>query len=87
MNERNEVIKLNGLTILVVMVLIANFLVIGFFYRFHHYQLFVEEKKHNIEMTELEGRQKHDLKNEIVSLEGVKSWSETQYARSSRIRE
>ncbi len=86
MNERKEIIKLNGLTILVVMTIIANLLVVGFFYRFHHYQLFVEEKKHNIEMTELEGKQEHDLKNEIVKLEGVTSWSETQYARLYRVK-
>ena len=79
-NARKEIIQLNGLTILVVMTLVANFLVAGFFYRWHNYQLFVESKKHDREYTVLL-KQEHDLKIEIVRREGVAGWNATQYMR------
>ena len=85
--ERKEIIQLNGLTILMVMVLIANFLIVGFFYRWHHYQIFLEEKKHNSEMNELKDRKEHDLKNQIVALEGVKVWNDTAYMKNLNIKE
>jgi hypothetical protein len=80
--ERKEIIQINGTTILVAMTLIANFLVVGFMHRFHNYQLFVEEKAHSELMTDLRAKQEHNLKNEIVALEGVSNWLETDYVKS-----
>jgi hypothetical protein len=79
--ERKEIIQLNGLIILVVMALIADFMVVGFFYRWHNYQVFLETKVHSAEMTILL-RQQHDLHETIIKLEGVKTWNETNYVRS-----
>lgn len=82
-NERKEVIQVNGLTILVVMALLANFLIVGMVYRFHNYEVFLEEKKTNIEYRMLLDKER-ELKNEIILLEGVSSWSETEYVKSLR---
>ncbi len=79
-SARKEVVQLNGLTILVVIALIANFLIVGFFYRFHNYQLFVVGKKHNLEMKALLDTQ-HALHQEIIALEGVKTWNDTAYMK------
>lgn len=79
--KRKEVIQLNGLTILVVMVLIANFLIVGFLYRYHGHQRFLEEKRHNQAMLELRDRKEHALKGEIIALEGAPNWNATQYMR------
>ncbi len=81
--ERKEILQVNGLTILIVMALIANFLIVGFVYKYHNYQLFVAEKKASIEYRLLLNKE-HELKSEIVALEGVSSWNETQYIKLMR---
>lgn len=78
-HERKEIIQLNGLTILVVMALIANFLIVGFLYRYHEHQLFAEGKRHNAAMLDLQDHKEHALKNEIVALEGAPNWNATKY--------
>ncbi len=77
--ERKEIIQLNGLTIVVVMALIANFLVVGFLYRYHGHQHFLEEKRHNKAMVQLQDREEHGIKNEIIALEGAPNWNATKY--------
>ncbi len=84
--SRKEVLQLNGLTILVVITLIANFLIVGFFYRFHNYNLFVQEKKHGVEYTQ-HLKTQHDLHQEIANMEGVKTWNETGYMQNLNIGE
>ncbi len=86
MSERKEVLQLNGLTILVVITLIANFLIVGFFYRYHSHKLFVQEKAHGVEYTALLKTQ-HDLHLEITDMEGVKTWNETGYMKNLNISE
>ena len=86
MSARKEILQLNGLTILVVIALIANFLIVGFFYRFHNYRLFVESKVHGKEFKELLQKQ-HDLHLDIAILEGVKTWNETEYMKHLNINE
>ncbi|OGZ08452.1 MAG: hypothetical protein A3C93_01555 [Candidatus Lloydbacteria bacterium RIFCSPHIGHO2_02_FULL_54_17] len=81
-NDRKEVIQLNGLTILVVMALVADFLIVGLMYRWHGHQIFADEKKYNGEYTELLERE-HGIKNEIVALEGATTWNETAYVKST----
>lgn len=77
--ERKEIIQLNGLTILVVMTLIANFLIVGFLYRYHGHQRFLEEKRHNEAILDLQDHKEHALKNEIIALEGAANWNATKY--------
>jgi hypothetical protein len=77
-SERKEIIQFSGVTILVVMAAIANLLIAGFLYRFHTYEVFVENKTYNEELrlVDLEERRHKD---EIIKLEGVPSWNETTY--------
>lgn len=77
---RKEVVRFSGLTILVVMVLLANFLIVGFVYRWHQWKLFTLEKAHQATYTELLN-DAHAIKDEVVRLEGVSAWNETAYAR------
>ena len=77
--ERKEIIQINGLSILMGMALIANLLIVGFVYRYHGYQLYLEEKAHNQRMKVLY-KKEHDIKEDIIKLEGVKSWNESKYA-------
>ena len=77
-NERKEIIQLNGLTILVGMAIIANCLIAGFLYRYHTYEVFVENKKRNQEMLIVD-TQERKLKDEIIQLEGAPNWNETAY--------
>ena len=84
--ERKEIIQFSGLTILVVMVLVANFLIVGFVYRFHQWKLFTLEKAHNADYTVLI-KQEHDVKDEVVRLEGVTVWNDTAYAQARGARE
>jgi predicted negative regulator of RcsB-dependent stress response len=77
---RKEIIQLNGLTILVVMALVANVLIVGFVYRFHQWKLFQAEKAHNIVMKELLNKE-HEVKEEVTRLEGAPAWNETAYAK------
>ena len=81
---RKEIVQLNGVTILVVLVLIADFLIVGFIYRYHMHQLFLQAKIHDIEYTGLLKVQ-HDLHADIIKLEGVKTWDETEYVRALRL--
>lgn len=81
--ERKEVLQVNGLTILIVMALLANFFIVGLVYRAHNYQLFVLEKKANYEHQLLLDKER-GIKNEIVALEGASSWDETQYVKLLR---
>jgi len=78
--QRKEIIKIDGLTILMGMALIANMLIVGFFYRYHGYQLYVEEKAHNLRMKELNS-EAHQLKEDIIAIEGVKTWNDSAYAK------
>lgn len=78
--QRKEIIKIDGLTILMGMALIANMLIVGFFCRYHGYQLYVEEKAHNLRMKEL-NNEAHQLKEDIIAIEGVKTWNDSVYAR------
>lgn len=78
--QRKEIIKLDGLTILMGMALIANMLIVGFFYRYHGYQLYVEEKAHNLRMKELNS-EAHQLKEDIIAIEGVKTWNDSAYSK------
>lgn len=80
-NERKEIIQLNGFTILGVMAVIANCLIVGFLYRYHTYEVFVENKKRNQEILLLD-TQERQLKDEIVKLEGAPNWNETAYMRN-----
>ncbi|OGZ08044.1 MAG: hypothetical protein A2942_00700 [Candidatus Lloydbacteria bacterium RIFCSPLOWO2_01_FULL_50_20] len=80
-NERKEIIQLNGLTILVVLALMANFLIVGFVYRWHQWKLFSLEKADQARYSELLDRE-HRVKNEIIELEGVSVWNDTAYALS-----
>ena len=81
--ERKEVIQVNGLTILVVMALLADLFIVGLVYRYHNYQLFLVEKENN---AEYEGflNEERGIKNEIVQEEGASSWNETEYMKSLR---
>ncbi len=80
-NERKEIVQLNGLTILVVMALIADFLIVGFMYRWHGHRLFAAEKIYHAEYSKLLDKE-HDIKTEVVALEGAASWNETAYVRA-----
>ncbi|MEK7118060.1 MAG: hypothetical protein AAB869_00430 [Patescibacteria group bacterium] len=79
-NRRKEVIQFSGLTILAVMALVANFLIVGFVYRWHNWKLFTLEKTHNIVYDELIQKE-HEIKDEVVRLEGVSTWNDTAYVR------
>jgi hypothetical protein len=61
------------------MALVANFLVVGFLYRYHGHQRFLEEKRHNKTMVQLQDREEHGIKLEIIALEGAPNWNATQY--------
>ena len=84
LNERREVIQLNGITILAVMVIIANFLIVGFINRYHAHELFRENRVHDREYTQLLAEQ-HDLHIEIAKLEHVVSWNDTAYEKAQRV--
>ena len=82
--ERKEVIQLNGITILAVLVIIANFLMVGFIYRYHAHELFRENRVHDDEFTLLLAEQ-HNLHIEIQKLEHVVSWNDTAYEKAQRV--
>ena len=85
-SERKEVIRLNGITILAGLVILANFLTAGFIYRYHAHRLYLENKVHDIEFAGLL-QQQHVLHEEIIKLEGVKNWDESMYVRSLKLPE
>ena len=80
--ERNEVLQLNGLTILLAIALIANCLIVGFVYRYHNHVDYAERKFHNERMKDLYAKER-ELKAEIIAQEGVKSWSETGFVKDA----
>lgn len=84
--ERKEIIQLNGITILAVLVVIANFMIVGFIYRYHSHVLFSENKIHNTEYGALLLKQ-HDLHEEIIKLEHVAAWNDTAYVKALRLPE
>lgn len=61
------------------MILVGNALVIGFFMRWHSYQVFRQEDRDLAAFT-IAQRKEHDVKEEIKTKEGVKSWNSTAYA-------
>ncbi len=84
MSERKEILQLNGLTILVVMLVVASLLVVAFFQRYHSYKIFKLEKVHSMVMAKLKNRLEHDIKLEITQLEGAKNWNSTLYATTHK---
>ncbi len=82
--ERKEILQINGVTMMFVMLLLGNFLVVGFFYRWNTHEVYIIKKQHNNHMTDLL-RVQHDLHLEIVQLEGVDSWVNTQYMKTISI--
>lgn len=82
-NERKEIIQINGLTILIVMALCANFLIVSMVYRYHNYELVIKEKEQNKNYKALLDSERV-IKNEIITLEGVPSWNDTAYVKSLR---
>lgn len=84
-NERREIIQVNGVTILVVMALLANLLVAGVMYRWHNYELFRAEKTQNVLMRDLY-QELRNLQLIIVEHEGAANWNETEYARTLPLR-
>lgn len=78
--ERREIIQVNGAVILIVMVILANALAIGFIDRFFHFRLFLLTRDQAIEYSEELGRVRA-LKNEIVRLEGAPNWNATVYVK------
>ncbi len=75
---RKEILHINGLTILVILALVADSLIVGFIYRWHNWELFTSNKAQQIESTALLAAER-DVKNEIVILENVPAWNDTQY--------
>ncbi len=84
MSERKEILQLNGLSILLIMLVIASLLVVAFFERYHSYKIFQSEKAHSTVMTKLKNRLEHDIKLEITQLEGAKNWNSTLYATTHK---
>ncbi len=82
--QREEIIQLSGVTILTVLVIIANFLTVGFIYRYHSKVLYREYKEHDAEYALLL-KQEHDLHVEIEQLEHVASWNDTAYEKAQRL--
>ncbi len=82
-NERKEIVQVSGLTILVVMALLANFLIVGLVYRYHYHAAYAERKAHGARMNVLYGRER-DLKSEVVAKEGVANWNETRFMKEGR---
>lgn len=79
--KRKEIIQVNGLSILIIMVLVGNLLTVGIITRYHKWQLVEQEKRDNRMFTKAL-REEHDLKLEIQRLEGAKNWISTMYARA-----
>ena len=77
-STRKEIIHVNGLVILVVLALLSDALIAGFIYRWHNWELFHHNLQHQVEMKELLAAERV-VKDEILVLEGVATWNETQY--------
>ena len=75
---RNEIIRVNGVIIVVVMALIGNLVVVGFGLWLHNIQLFRLEVLHENQDKELNASI-HKAKVEIIALEGVDKWEKTGY--------
>lgn len=80
MNERKEIIEVNGITILLVCTVIANLLAVGFMMRWYSYQSFMQSVASQKEYT-AHLRSLHDTKNSVVELEGAPNWNATIYAK------
>ena len=80
-NERKEVIQVSGLTIMVVMTLIADMLIGGIIVRWHNYVVVRHGMEHLILMRDLY-RQENELQTKIVMMEGVKTWNDTAYIKT-----
>jgi hypothetical protein len=79
-SERNEIIQLNGTTMVVALALVANFLIVGFIYRWHHWQVFAAEKRAQQEYSRLL-KEEHALKQDILTTEGASTWASTSFQR------
>ena len=79
--NRKEIIQVSGLSILVVMTLLGDFLIAGFIYKWHQHEVYRSEKKHLETMTDLLGEERK-LKNQLVTLEGVAAWDDTSYMKT-----
>jgi len=80
MNERKEIIQLNGTTILIILAILANVFIVGIAYRYHEYRMFTVTRKMQQEYSQLLSRERA-IKNEIVKLEGAANWKETMYGK------
>ena len=76
--DRREIIQVDGVSILLIIALVANLLVVGFIYRWHGWQSFDDAKRHNVLYTQLLW-ESHQLKQEIITMEGVRTWTETEF--------
>lgn len=77
-SPRKEVIHVSGLTILVVLALLADALIAGFIYRWHNWELFDFNRTQQVEYGKLLAAERA-VKDEIVKLEAVPTWNDTQY--------
>jgi membrane protein implicated in regulation of membrane protease activity len=78
-NERKEIIQISGTTILIVCVVIANLLSVGLVYRWYSFTLYQQQKAYQQAYGKLQNKITM-VHREIVLLEGVTKWKETQYA-------
>lgn len=78
--SRKEIIYLSGAQILLIMILVSNALVIGFFMRWHSYKIFRQEDA-DLSAFTIAQRKEHSVKESIRTKEGVLSWNETAYAK------
>lgn len=80
--SRKEIVFLSGVQILIIMVIIGNALVFGFFSRWHSQKVFKQADTDLYTFTQTQ-KKEHDIKEEIRILEEVKSWNETEYAKKN----
>lgn len=79
---RKEIVFLSGKQILAVMLIVGNALIIGFMMRYHSTQLFRQADNDLNTFTKAQ-KAEHDMKEDIIKLEGKKSWVETDYAKKN----
>jgi hypothetical protein len=83
-NERKEIVEINGTVILIMMILVGNLFVGALIYRWHHVvvfdAVFAERKEYSDLLANV-----REVKNEIVLLEGTKTWNDTAYAKGHLI--
>lgn len=78
---RKEVLRVNGVVIAIVMALIGNLLIFVLGLWLHNIQLFRLEYRYTREQETIV-RDIHKTKVDIVALEGVEKWEDTNFARS-----